>query len=563
MHLSRAQMLAATHQNGPCLVLAGPGSGKTSTLIRRIEYLIMDCHVKPDEILMLTFTKASANEMQNRCKVRLKEEASRIFFGTFHSFFFHILQWSGKWCAADIVREEDWQMFHSGESQEAAYEEWKQSAGKLDYSDMESQCLEILSEQPGITRHLQEKYRYIMIDEFQDISKIQYDILRLLTGEKQNLFAVGDDDQAIYGFRGSTPDIMLELRKSYPDLRICRLETNYRCPPEIVDAAASLISHNRRRYRKHICSAKEYGNGKVCIVETATSLRESIEITERIRLLRKQGVPDAEIAVFARVREDLRRVADMCKAYQVPYRIEGEIPSVQEHFIFQDLWSYLMLASGSRERKYLLRILNRPQRYLSPACVEKPDFCFGELISWYGFEERPVKELQRLEQELDRIGQMAPYMAIHYICRKLGYMEFLQDYAIGHGIEPGRFWEILKEIMEYAKHYASIEEWKYAMEQQKENGRSSTIRENGREEGIRLMTMHGAKGLEFSHVFMIGVNEFHIPSARAVSEKQLEEERRLFYVALTRAKKEVTICYAKERNGKPATASRFLKEIKT
>lgn len=621
MHLNKEQMLAATHQRGPCLVLAGPGSGKTSTLIYRIEYLISSCYVKPEEILMLTFTKASAREMQERCIAKLGEESSRIFFGTFHSFFFHVLQEFCGYRASDIVKEADRKQFGeevdgrqfgeeadgrqfgeeaercdekqfagTGEIHSAgqAYAEWKASQHKLDYQDMERKCLEILCVRPEVREQISKRFRYIMVDEFQDISGIQYRIVKMLAEKEKNLFVVGDDDQAIYGFRGSSPGIMLRLKEDYPEIRICRLELNYRCPSGIVRAAGELIRHNRGRYQKQIRPNPETGEGNIRVMESENILSECKEIALCIRRLTDAGVRCDEIAVIGRVREDLRRMSDMCAEYQIPAYWEEREGTLYEHFLFRDLWSYLMLAAGNRERKYLLRILNRPQRYLIPACAEREIFCFGELFSWYGFQETPRQRLMELQDDLAVLSEMAPYAAIHYICRKMNYEGYVHVYAKEHRLDEGKLFQILEEIKEHAKKYEHISQWKDVIDRiASDTGFEKTsVGEPGRAlelsvgeprralelsvgeprrksgpPGVRLLTMHGAKGLEFSHVFILGVNEGNIPNGRAVSAEAIEEERRLLYVAVTRAKKSVTLSVTKERNGKTARPSRFLKEM--
>lgn len=581
MQPNREQLLAASHRTGVCLVLAGPGSGKTSTLISRISYLVSDCRISPEEILMLTFSRASAEEMRLRCEKRLGGDlASGIFFGTFHSFFFHILRRFGGFFAGDIVKDFDRTHFFpegDGKGNTRLYEEWKRDAHKLDYQDMEKFCRALLREREDVRTRFAGKFKYVMVDEFQDISGIQYEILKLIfAGEGKlgenadpNLFFVGDDDQSIYGFRGAKPGIMLKLREDFPDMRIIRFSVNYRCPERIVEASGRLISHNRTRYEKNIRSAPENGSGKISVITSENSVKECAGLAGLIRELMDAGTKPSDIAVLGRVRGDLRRMGDTCMEYQIPYVFPESGQSIYGHFIFLDLFAYLMLAEGSRERRYMLRVLNRPERYLSPACAEDKAVSFGRMISWYGFQEAPVTEIEKFRRDMREMSFMAPYAAICYVCKKIGYLGYLESYAREKGIEKKALFAVLGEVLERAKPFASAGEWKEQIEGVQRAQETGNVRERqsqsqknraGRE-GVQLMTMHGAKGLEFPYVCILGVNEQNMPSPRAMLPEEIEEERRLFYVAATRAKKELILSFSEKRNGKDGKPSRFLKEL--
>lgn len=575
MHLNQEQRLAVMHHKGPCLLLAGPGSGKTFTLIRRIEYLTQSCGVAPGAVLMLTFSKASALEMKERCGTLMGERAKEIFFGTFHSFFFKLLRQYGEYTASDVVQQNDYLHFHERKRGEEAYQEWKESEGKLDYPDMEKECMKLLTKEKWILEEVQKRYTYIMVDEFQDISELQYRILRLLEGKEQNIFAVGDDDQSIYGFRGASPEIMLRLREDYPAIRILHLNMNYRCPEEIVRLSGRLIRHNARRYPKRLRSSagKERahkifvtGTGEKVFAGAALTLEkydhpaaECEGIVSEIQSLRKRGVPLREIAVIGRVREDLRRMRDICIEKQLPAAFADQAGSIYDHFIFRDLWSYIKAASGNRERKYFLRILNCPQRYLLTGCLEDEQVSFERMCSWYGFQKEPRDEIRKLKSELEIISEMSIYAALQYICRKTGYFAYLKCYAKERNISVKNLYMVLDEILERAKRYPDMESWE--RELRVENGRKMETEEATRNE-VRLLTIHGSKGLEFPYVFIMGVNEGNIPNAGADTAEPLEEERRLLYVAVTRTKCHAFLSFTEERNGKAAKPSRFLSEMK-
>lgn len=573
MHLNQEQRLAVMHHKGPCLLLAGPGSGKTFTLIRRIEYLTKSCGVRSGSVLMLTFSRASALEMKGRCEMLMGEQSQDIFFGTFHSFFFKILRQYGEFAAADVVQQNDYLHFQERRRGEEAYQEWKEAEGKLDYPDMEKECMKLLTKEKGILEEIQKRYTYIMVDEFQDISELQYQILRLLEGKEQNMFAVGDDDQSIYGFRGASPEIMLRLREDYPAIRILHLNVNYRCPEEIVRLSGRLIRHNARRYPKRLRSSEEkerapelsaaglketvFAGASLTLQKYENPAAECEGIVSEIQSLKSQGVPLREIAVIARVREDLRRMKDVCMEKQLPVSFPDQARRIYDHFIFRDLWSYIKAASGNRERKYFLRILNCPQRYLLTGCLEDEQVSFERMCSWYGFQKEPREEIRKLQEELEIISGMSMYAALQYICRKTGYIAYLKRYAKERKISLRDLYKVLDEILERAKRYPDMESWE--KEQRMEN-ESRPVEEKG--DAIRLLTIHGSKGLEFPYVFIMGINEGTMPNAGADTGEPLEEERRLLYVAVTRTKRRAFLSFTEERNGKAAKPSRFLSEMK-
>lgn len=606
MSLSQAQNQAITHREGPCMVLAGPGSGKTFTITRRIEHLIRAHQVKPEEILVITFTKAAANEMRNRFRDLMGKGGSGVTFGTFHGVYYGILKWAYKLQAESILSEEEKirilgevlkkEQIDVGDEKEflqaviseislvknnrenpetyqaascdlpvfrniyAAYEHARNARKKLDFDDMLTETLRLFQKRPDILKLWQEKFRYILIDEFQDINPVQYEVIRMLALPENNLFIVGDDDQSIYGFRGARPDIMLDFPKDYPETKVLYLSENYRSTKAIVNAASRVIGNNVTRYGKEIKTLNEQGD-TVHIQEVLSPLEESRYVAAEIRKLLKKGVAARKIAVLFRSGVDARSMVETCLEYQIPFHMKEQVFNLYEHFIGRDLRAYLRMAMGDRSRRYFLAVMNRPNRYLARNAVEETEVSFEELRTYYADMDWMQERIDRLEVDLRLLGRMAPYAAIRYIRKSIGYDEYLKEYAAFRNIRGEELFEILADIEERAKDFRTLEEWfahieDYTRQLQLRARESDT----GREE-VQFMTMHSAKGLEFDAVFIIGANEKIIPHKKAGTREEIEEERRLFYVAMTRAKRKLVISYARERNGKQMQQSRFVGEV--
>ena len=345
MNFNKAQLGAIEHKDGAMLVLAGPGSGKTAVITHRTKNLITKHHVKPSEILVITFTKAAANEMKERFNSLMKDERVNVSFGTFHAVFFTILKYAYRFTSANIADESvrygfireilsyyrleykdenefignllaeisliknsriDIENFYSGVCGEEIFRDiYKKYETRLkenrliDFDDMLSYTYELFKERPDILALWQNKYKYILIDEFQDINRLQYEIIKMLAAPQNNLFIVGDDDQSIYRFRGARPEIMLGFEKDYPDAKKVILNTNYRCSAEIVDSAEHLISHNTKRFPKNMQAAR---GKKVPITfrYLKDAGEECTDILKGIRFYHKKGIPLEEMAVIFR-----------------------------------------------------------------------------------------------------------------------------------------------------------------------------------------------------------------------------------------------------------------------
>lgn len=609
MSLNHAQTEAVAHNKGPCMVLAGPGSGKTLTIAKRIEYLIMKHKVRPEEILVITFTKYAAWEMKNRTRSICGPSSYAVTFGTFHGIYYGILKWAYRLNQSNLLSDEekyrilreilpgiDWDQEPESDEekdylQELAieignvknncmdieeyepvkyttekfrklyrtYEETKKKYRKIDFEDMLIQCRDLFMKRPDILKKWQEKFQYILVDEFQDVNQAQYDVVRMLAAPQDNLFVVGDDDQSVYGFRGAKPGIMMEFMKDYPKARQILLDVNYRSSGYIVKGALRVIGNNKIRFEKKI-EAFRKPDETVHVQEVKDPVQEAEYVLERIREYREKGVSYTEMAVLYRTNVDARAMSELMTEYQIPFVMKEHLNNIYEHFIALDMISYLRLSQGEYDRKYFLQIANRPNRYLTRESMKTGNVSYESLRRYYRDKDWMVDRIDQLEWDMKMICDKTPYAAIQYIRKRMGYDEFLKEYAAYRKISSEDLFAVLEEIWQNSKGYGTIKEWFEHIESYGKMLKEQN-KKNGEKEGVNLMTMHAAKGLEFDTVFVIEANEGSCPYKKATTDEEIEEERRLFYVAMTRAKRKLVISYVKEKNGKDLLPSRFVSEL--
>lgn len=609
MSLNHAQTEAVAHNKGPCMVLAGPGSGKTLTIAKRIEYLIMRHKVRPEEILVITFTKYAAWEMKNRTRSICGPSSYAVTFGTFHGIYYGILKWAYRLNQSNLLSDEekyrilreilpgiDWDQEPEADEekdylQELAieignvknncmdieeyepvkyttekfrklyrtYEETKKKYRKIDFEDMLIQCRDLFMKRPDILKKWQEKFQYILVDEFQDVNQAQYDVVRMLAAPQDNLFVVGDDDQSVYGFRGAKPGIMMEFMKDYPKARQILLDVNYRSSGYIVKGALRVIGNNKIRFEKKI-EAFRKPDETVHVQEVKDPVQEAEYVLERIREYREKGVSYTEMAVLYRTNVDARAMSELMMEYQIPFVMKEHLNNIYEHFIALDMISYLRLSQGEYDRKYFLQIANRPNRYLTRESMKTGNVSYESLRRYYRDKDWMVDRIDQLEWDMKMICDKTPYAAIQYIRKRMGYDEFLKEYAAYRKISSEDLFALLEEIWQNSKGYGTIKEWFEHIESYGKMLKEQN-KKNGEKEGVNLMTMHAAKGLEFDTVFVIEANEGSCPYKKATADEEIEEERRLFYVAMTRAKRKLVISYVKEKNGKDLLPSRFVSEL--
>ena len=604
--LNTAQQKAVCHETGPMLVLAGPGSGKTTVLLCRISRLLERGLAKPQEILALTFSKAAAEEMKSRFENL--NGASGVSFGTFHSIFFRILRSRYGWNVEQIFQEEErrsilrnsieaekWdipdleeyisQFFSqlslmNSELEQPnrftptgmpveefrklyrAYEGYKERHEKLDFDDMLTQCYQLLREDAAVREYWQRKYKFILVDEFQDVNQAQFACLQILAEKHQNLFVVGDDDQSIYAFRGARPDFLLHFPTLYPAAKKVTLNTNYRSTERIVNLAERVIGNNEVRFVKNMKGIGEAGD-KVTFFLAEDAAKEAAHIAEKIGRLLDEGVPLTEIAVIYRT--NLQGGAFARELYKrgIPYDVRDNSGNVYEHWVAKDLLAYLLLAENEESDSALRRILNKPKRYIGKDLLAEAETMPYTLLrsffvcpSLKGWQE---ENLENLRIDLNQIRKRTPYDALKYIRKVIGYDEYLEEFAAYRRTSAQVLQEIADEIMETAKDCADVRSFREQLErlslQMKEQSRKKGQKRNG----VALMTMHGAKGLEFRAVFLPSLVEGIVPHEKGMDT--VAEERRLFYVAMTRASEKLCLSAILQRYEKERKPSRFLAEM--
>ena len=606
MGFNEAQAQAIQHTDGPCLVLAGPGSGKTLTIVNRVKYLIEKQKVRPEEILVVTFTRFAAAEMKSRLCLVMGKRDLPVTVGTFHGIYYGILKWAYRMNQENILSEtEKYQILRGVINKERMeifdeedfiqdiaaeigkvknnripleefvsekcsadafrniyrnYEQHRKELKKIDFDDMLVLCYELFRSRPDVLAQWQKKFRYVLIDEFQDINRIQYDVIRMLTQPENNLFVVGDDDQAIYGFRGADSELMLGFGKDFPDAKQILLGMNYRSTANIVQNSLKLIENNVERYSKKLEANRE-GGSCLHIQEVKDPVEEAEYVLEEIQKCKENGIKEEEIAILFRVHTDARAVVEAMVERKIPFQMKEHLPNIYEHFIAKDIMAYFRLATGKRRRQDFLQVMNRPKRYLGRDSVSGSQVSFEDMRKFYCDKDWMIDRIDQFEWDVKMLMKMAPYAAIQYIRKRIGYDDFLKEYAFTHQINRSDLNEVLAEIEEAAKAFSSVEEWFAHVEEYTETLKVKEKERNRPRPGVRLMTIHASKGLEFKQVFLIAANEGRIPYQKAKTDKEIEEERRLFYVAMTRAKDFLKICYVKIKNGKEVTPSRFVDEL--
>ena len=605
MQFNKAQIQAIQHNKGPCMVIAGPGSGKTTVLTHRVRYLIDRCGVKPSDILVITFTKAAAEQMKFKFKGLSEGRSSAVTFGTFHAVFFTILKAAYNYSARCIITPQVQHEFvkdqihrlelEYDDEKEAvdgvlseisrvkgeavnideyesrcippqsfriiymAYDDMLVRKHLIDFDDMIVQCRELLMQREDYRRAWQNKYKYILIDEFQDINKAQFDVVRILADEYRNLFVVGDDDQSIYGFRGSAPQIMLDFNKYYSDAVRIDMCINYRSTGNIVFASRAVAEENEHRYYKDITTYNSQGD-TVSVYEFNSLNDEKAFLVSEIRRLIDTGIAADDIAVLSRTNVIGNMYMSRLESDGIPCCDYSVVQDIYEHWISKDILTYIRIALGSRERIDFLRIINKPLRYITRSYITQPAD-INALKRGYEGNEQMSEQVEKLVSDISMIRSMSPFAAVNYIRKGVGYDEYIRNYIYEHKADKEELYNVLDELAHRASQYMSLSQWldgitEYIRQCDKD-------RQNNTADGVHMLTMHGSKGLEYKIVLVMDVCEGIIPYNKAVLDEQIEEERRLFYVAMTRAKEKLYLLYPKQRYNKDTTRSRFIEEILT
>ncbi len=603
-----AQKEAITHISGPMIVIAGPGSGKTMVITHRTRYLVGEAGVAPRNILVITFTKAAAHEMKERFQKLAGSGNLPVTFCTFHSLFFQILKQHYHYTAQDILLEPQKRMMlrdilermeldidDEGDfitslaaeismvkSEEISLEHYystscstevfrkiyqaylrkQENNHRIDFDDMMTYTKELFQMRPDILHMWQERFPFLLIDEFQDINKIQYEIIRMMAEPNRNLFIVGDDDQSIYGFRGARPGIMLEFEKQYPEAKRVILDYNYRSTPNIVEAAQRVIRNNRERFSKHGKAFREPG-ADVAVERFDTQAQQNVRILALIEEYRKKGYQWNEIAIICRTNMQPGMLVEKLMEYNIPFVMKDGIPNLYDHWIARNIIDYLKLAHGNRERALFLRIMNRPKRYISREWLTGSHVNLEELKQNTADKPWVSERIQKLQLDLGRIRNVPPYGAVSYIRHVVGYEDYLEEYAQFRNMKKEDLLDVLDQVQETTRPFTRQEDWfahieQYTAELEDQARQRARLQET---DGITVTTMHSSKGLEYPIVFLVDACDGITPYKKAVKDSELEEERRMFYVAMTRAKDYLHICYPREIFQKTYAISRFVQEM--
>ena len=616
--LNKNQAQAVAHIDGPCMVLAGPGSGKTRIISQRIVSMVLDHDIPPTRILAISFTKASSLEMKKRTLAYGKDDRlNKVSFGTFHSSFFRILRRYAGVSLEDLLldldrfklvrsilkylkisnyndddvldllneislvknelvdyRDYDSQSFEQEIFQKAyrLYEDEKKRHGKIDFDDMLIQAYDLLNNDPAILSIVRQVFKYILIDEFQDINRVQFELIRLIAGQENNLFVVGDEDQSIYGFRGARPDFMLEFDQYFPSARHILLDTNYRSSKDIVDLSLGLIKKNKKRHPKDLKAFSE-DPARISYIYPKDTDDEARLVADQIfdRVGSQKGADYGDFAVIYRTNRQARAFVDAFMDNRIPFILKDAPKTIYDHWVSLDIIAYLRIAMEIGSGGDWARVINKPFRYISKKSLAKAEASMDFLdclLNDEDIKDFQKKNLEDLYIDLNYVRGLSPQYGISYIRTTLDYDRYILDYCHERRIKSQQIVEILDELEAAASPYRTILDFFKHIDQVREEVKKNADKTAGSslatsaDKGVVLTTMHSSKGLEFDNVYIVGVNEGIVPYQLGDDSKlDIEEERRLLYVAITRAKRFLVISSPLKRFGKKIGQSQFLKEL--
>ena len=601
MGFTEAQKRAIESKARAVLVVAGPGSGKTTVLTERLVYLLKN-GAEAKSCLLLSFTRASSKEMALRFAKR-GIAGNSPHFSTIHALCLSLLRevrgiereglvnlyekmdWlSAYFLEKGIAREEVEELllnygnqisyFKSITEEERMhflreeknedflplfqyYEKMRKLRGKLDFEDLLIEVLLELQKNTRIADSWKSRFSYILVDEFQDLSLIQYAILKALSEKGASLFVVGDEDQSIYGFRGASPDILFRFAGDFPDCERIFLADNFRSKEEIVLLSRRLIGKNKKRFQKPLTGRRGRG-GKAKYFLLETGVEEAVFLAEHVESLLREGCPPEEIAVLCRSKMQITPLLPGFMERGIPIVVVEELSNVFQHFIGKDILAYLRLTKNKESSQELVQILSKPYRGLRREKILHKDSGLSDLKR-AAKTRKEREETEKLEKHLEALSKLNPKEAVLFIRKEIGYEKYLEDFAKKKNKDFTEWWESLEEITAMSEGYPDLDAFfRFVTEF---NRRALERRKPEEEKGIRFMTYHSAKGLEFDEVFLPDCIEGIIPDGRAKKPEEIEEERRSFYVALTRARKGIHIYVTKTRYSKKVYPSRFIPEL--
>lgn len=619
--LNSAQFQAVTHSEGPLLILAGAGSGKTRVLTARTAYMISEGKINPKSIMLVTFTAKAAKEMRDRLssfKGLSKQQFSSVLVGTFHSIFYKIIahhepeRWQSRnllkyeWQKEQIIKEigrgmnldekefpfdmalqqigfwkntlvnpESVKPKDEWEERTAYlykhYEQKKHERHQFDFDDMLLGCYKLLKENSQLLARYQQRFRYFLVDEFQDINKVQYEIIKLLSEGSGNLCVVGDDDQSIYGFRGSDPSFILKFDRDYPNAKVITLSENYRSAHSIVHSANKVITFNKQRKIKKMSA--QFDNGMAPFFffpydeeEEATMI--VTDIKERI----EQGAKPSDFVILYRTNSSSRALFERLSQSNLPFIIEQDTESFYQRRMVRSLLAYLRLSLDPNHVQAIsdlaaaLFLKQSVLNDLKAASILEDCSLVEALATLKNVQPFQSKKLKKMVPLFKQLKRLSPLVAIEMVEKEMGFDDFVKKRGNeGNMMERGS--DDIRDLKVVAKKFAAVEDFlehadhMIAMNKEmKEIGKYYT-------DAIQLMTIHRSKGLEYKHVYILSAvdgglpHDYALESYRNGEESALEEERRLMYVAMTRAEDSLAISIPETRRGKKAYPSRFLKSL--
>ena len=622
--LNPEQKKAVENTEGPCLVIAGAGSGKTKVLTYKIAYLMQEKQVKPWNILAITFTNKAANEMKERVQKLVGEATNDIWLGTFHSICVRILRkfidrlgfdtsfvifdtsdqktliknclkelnidnklFTEKSVLAEISNAkndmlEPTQYCHKYEGEYrkeiigkvyTLYQKRLKENNAVDFDDIINFTIKILTDNPDVLEYYSEKFRYILVDEYQDTNKAQFTLVSILASRYGNVTAVGDNDQGIYGFRGADISNILNFEKDFPGTKIIKLEQNYRCTGNILKAANAVIKHNENKYEKKLWTQNEEGALPAIFCGDDEYVEANFVIEQIRRLKREEYFKYSDFVVLYRMNSQSRAIEDKLRIEDIPYKIVGGLKFYERKEI-KDTIAYLRLISNQSDNLSLERIINEPKRGIGKTSLDNiREIANQEGISMYEVIKQSDKYIPRIYNNtrsfVDTIEELKSLELpvselITQTLNKTGYTQSLKD---ENTVEAETRIQNLEEFLTVANEFEkeavdkSLNEFLNSISLS-----SDTDQLEETNDMVTLMTLHSAKGLEYPVVFLVGMEEGIFPGYKSMDNPaDIEEERRLFYVGITRAKQDLFLTFAKRRTIFGSTSynppSRFLKEI--
>ncbi|SCG82219.1 DNA helicase II / ATP-dependent DNA helicase PcrA [Proteiniborus sp. DW1] len=619
INLNEQQKLAVLHKDGPAIVLAVPGAGKTTVLISRTAHMIMNYNIKPENILSITFSKAAARDMKDRfSSIFGNNIGSRTIFSTIHSFAYSILRdyanltktyyslIEGDMSSAnkatilrDIYKKVNNAFINDDKLEELQssisyiknmmistedflklnnnsfsrfndiynmYESFKKKNNYIDFDDMLTIAYEILKSNPDLLKKYRNRFKYIQVDEGQDTSKIQNEIIKLISMPNNNLFIVADDDQSIYGFRGAMPEELLNFKERYPNSKMFYMEENYRSSNNIVYICNEFIKKNVNRYTKKLTTSNP-SNRPITIVKVKDEYQQYTYIINT--LFKKQCYYNT--AILYRNNLSLVGIVESFTRHHIPFYVRDSKINFFNHWVLKDILAFFNVALNPKDKESFEKIYFKMNRYISKNAMnfvlnaKSSDTVFDLLLEFPGFQHFQLENIRKLSIEFKRLSKKRPSEGILFIEEELEYTNYLKDNCKNLGYSYDSVKSIIANIKIIAKETKNIPEFLEKLNRLQKNIEDSKF--NKGKNAVHLSTIHSAKGLEFERVYMIDLVDGEFPSSSTIEAcnegnlKPLEEERRLFYVGMTRARTYLDIITLDSVANEKAESSRFVKEL--